>query len=164
MLQCATVYPYLSHLPSKPATYILSVAGCVRYVGISNNLQRRMQHHKSENQKVEFTKATLLHWFPVRDQGLEMELQRHLRPSLGKISIYQSLDALPLIFRDYFLKRINREIDAIPDDFADCPPYFERIAAYWKLIAHNCPSEYNRTKWKEAESKVGLMRDLAKVC
>ena len=162
MLQCAMVSPHLSLLPSREATYILSCSGSVRYVGITNNLQKRIQQHKCDNQRVNFDKSTLLHWFPVRDKGLEKELQRHLRPTLGTISIYQSLAALPLIFRDYYLKCIDREIDSIPDSFVDSFPYFERIAAHWKLIAHNCPSEENKAKWQEWERKKGLMRGLAK--
>ncbi|NJM21481.1 MAG: GIY-YIG nuclease family protein [Richelia sp. SM1_7_0] len=161
MLRSAAISRHLSHLPQSEATYILSQYGFIKYVGCTNNLQRRMSHHKSQNKKIHFDSGSLLHWFSIRDPDLERELQRRLRPTLGTISIYQSLDSIPYIFRDFYLRKINYLIDSIPDDCQEASLVFNQIFGYYLILQKHSSRTYLEEclQWR---IKCDAMRSLAR--
>ncbi len=158
MIRCSTLHPHLSHLPNCDAVYILSQRGLVVYVGCTNNLRRRMREHKTQNENISFDKTALVHYFDVCDLSLESELQRALRPGTGRISIYSSLDVLPLIIRDFYLKRVNRLVDNMPDDFEQSLPYFQEATQYHRIIEKLFPeNKAIRQQWQRNTEAISRM-------
>ncbi|MGB3652093.1 MAG: GIY-YIG nuclease family protein [Rivularia sp. (in: cyanobacteria)] len=158
MIRCSSLYPHLNHLPGCEATYILSQAGLIKYVGTTTNLRRRMREHKLRNEKIVFDRTAILHYFDVYDLKLESDLQRELRPTLGTISIYQSLEALPLLIRDHYVKRIDKLIDEMPDSFDESLPYFEQVTGYHRLIEKLFPVNAEvRRRWEASTEMIARM-------
>lgn len=68
-------------VPSKPGCYMLaSFYGDVLYVGMTNNLQRRMEEHLDNSRMMQRTSFGLASWFYFRSLSEEClyQTERHL--------------------------------------------------------------------------------------
>lgn len=147
IIRCAALINGCLHIPTIPATYLLSSGGKLQRISTANNLREEVSREHPDQ--------SLLHWLNFADPKLAQYLRGNYRLNRR---IFDVMDSLPATITHYYGLRIKIEQRDLAETTGnELLQKCDRILRYRAIIYSVCPSEQNKAQFNQERSNLSKL-------